>query len=155
MKTSLPPLSLLFLILLLGLNACHARGEADPASSYEMKVPLLNDQIDLPTARPDSLNNEEQAEWAIFKADNEFLIDSNFVRIDRLKNAQRIATGEKGAAFAEWILELENRNFELKTRLTNYDTNTGSWKEFKAEFERDMYGMNKALENFAQMVKRK
>ncbi len=106
--------------------------------------------------------NVEQANEALAKAKQEYLADlesfkkqtenqtiTNEQMIAELKARVANEKMEARAAFNKRISELEQKNLEMKKKISNYkDDSLDSWESFKAEFSRDMDELGKALKDF-------
>ncbi len=106
--------------------------------------------------------NVEQANEALAKARQEYLADLESFRkqteAQTLTNEQMIAElktrvakekMEARAAHLKRISELEQKNIEMRKKMTDYkDDSQENWKLFKAEFSRDMDELGKALNDF-------
>lgn len=84
-------------------------------------------------------------EWAAFKADAEAKIEANEKRIAEIK----VNMKKPGKLFdkmrAERIEALEQRNRDLRLKITAYETNKTDWEKFKEEFNHDMDELGKAI----------
>jgi hypothetical protein len=84
-------------------------------------------------------------EWAAFKTDAEAKIEANEKRIAEIK----VNMKKPGKLFdkmrAERIEALEQRNRDLRLKITAYETNKTDWDKFKEEFNHDMDELGKAI----------
>lgn len=84
-------------------------------------------------------------EWAAFKADAEAKIEANEKRIAEIK----VNMKKPGKLFdkmrAERIEALEQRNRDLRLKITAYETNKTDWEKFKEEFNHDLDELGKAI----------
>ncbi|HLP38804.1 hypothetical protein [Lacibacter sp.] len=84
-------------------------------------------------------------EWAAFKADAEAKIEANEKRIAEIK----VNMKKPGKLFdkmrADRIEALEQRNRDLRLKITAYETNKTDWEKFKEEFNHDLDELGKAI----------
>ncbi len=106
--------------------------------------------------------NVEQANEALAEAKEEYLADlesfrkqtenqtiKNELLIAELKTSIANEKMEARAAYLKRISELEQKNLEMKNKMSNYnDDSQDNWTSFKAEFSRDMDELGKALNDF-------
>ncbi|MDT8416049.1 MAG: hypothetical protein RQ735_11835 [Flavobacteriaceae bacterium] len=85
-------------------------------------------------------------EWKAFKLDSEAKIRSNEVLIADLKVKMNEPGNKSDAHYQKRILNIEERNIELKARMANYENDPNrDWDTFKREFNRDMSAIGKAF----------
>jgi hypothetical protein len=89
----------------------------------------------------------KDAEWQTYKSENEAVIIENENRIAALKVAKNKPGTTFDASYSKSITALEDKNKSLKTRIDNYENNKTDWDSFKREFDSDMSGLGKALED--------
>ena len=84
-------------------------------------------------------------EWAAYKADVEAKIDANEKSIAEL-NAKINKPGKLlDKVRAERIEALEQRNRDLRLKITAYETNKTDWEKFKEEVNHDLDELGKAI----------
>ena len=96
----------------------------------------------------DNTVNERVAtaeEWAEFKREAEQKIDANEKRIAELREKRKKAGKVMDKVYEERIEALQERNRNLRLKITNYETNKTDWDKFKEEFNRDMDELGKAI----------
>jgi hypothetical protein len=84
-------------------------------------------------------------EWAAYKADVEAKIDANEKRIVELKAKINKPGKLLDKARAERIEALEERNRNLRLKITAYETNKTDWEKFKEEVNHDLDELGKAI----------
>jgi Sec7-like guanine-nucleotide exchange factor len=86
----------------------------------------------------------ENQEWEAFKVEIEAKINKNELAIE----AHKSESGKKlDAAHAKLIADLEQKNKDLKVRMTNYDRGQTDWESFKREFNHDLDGIGQSLKD--------
>lgn len=96
----------------------------------------------------DNTVNERVAtaeEWAEFKREAEQKIDANEKRIAELREKRKKSGKVMDKVYEERIEALQERNRNLRLKITNYETNKTDWDRFKEEFNRDMDELGKAI----------
>ena len=96
----------------------------------------------------DNTVNERVAtaeEWTEFKREAEEKIDANEKRIAELREKRKKAGKVMDKVYEERIEALQERNRNLRLKITNYETNKTDWDKFKEEFNRDMDELGKAI----------
>ena len=84
-------------------------------------------------------------EWAAFKADAEEKIEANEKRIAELKVKLKKPGKLLDKVYTERIEALEQRNRDLRLKITAYESNKTDWDKFKEEFNHDMDELGKAI----------
>lgn len=84
-------------------------------------------------------------EWAAYKADVEAKIDANEKRIAELKAKINKPGKLLDKVRAERIEALEQRNRDLRLKITAYETNKTDWEKFKEEVNHDLDELGKAI----------
>lgn len=84
-------------------------------------------------------------EWAEFKREAEQKIDANEKRIAELREKRKKAGKVMDKVYEERIEALQERNRNLRLKITNYETNKTDWDKFKEEFNHDMEELGKAI----------
>ncbi len=84
-------------------------------------------------------------EWAAFKADAEAKIEANEKRIAELKVKLKKPGKLLDKVYTERIEALEQRNRDLRLKITAYETTKTDWEKFKEEFNHDMDELGKAI----------
>ena len=84
-------------------------------------------------------------EWRVFKADAEAKIEANEKRIAELKAKMNNSGKLLNKMRAERIEALEQRNRDLRLKISTYETNKTDWQKFKEEFNHDVEELGKAI----------
>ena len=84
-------------------------------------------------------------EWKVFKADAEAKIEANEKRIAELKAKMNNSGKLLNKMRAERIEALEQRNRDLRLKISAYETNKTDWQKFKEEFNHDVEELGKAI----------
>lgn len=84
-------------------------------------------------------------EWAAFKTEAEAKIEANEKRIAELKVKLKKPGKVLDKIYVERIEALEQRNRDLRLKITAYETNKTDWEKFKEEFNHDMDELGKAI----------
>ncbi len=84
-------------------------------------------------------------EWAAYKADVEAKIEANEKRIAELKAKINKPGKLLDKVRAERIEALEQRNRDLRLKITAYETNKTDWEKFKEEVNHDLDELGKAI----------
>lgn len=96
----------------------------------------------------DNTVNERVAtaeEWAEFKREAEEKIDANEKRITELREKRKKAGKVMDKVYEERIEALQERNRNLRLKITNYETNKTDWDKFKEEVNHDLDELGKAI----------
>jgi uncharacterized protein YeaO (DUF488 family) len=84
-------------------------------------------------------------EWNAFKDDAEAKIEANEKRIVELKAKMNKPGKLLDKMRADRIAALEQRNRDLRLKITAYETEKTDWQKFKEEFNHDMDELGKAI----------
>jgi multidrug resistance efflux pump len=84
-------------------------------------------------------------EWAAYKSEVEAKIDANEKRIAELKAKINKPGKLLDKVRAERIEALEERNRNLRLKITAYETNKTDWEKFKEEVNHDLDELGKAI----------
>jgi chromosome segregation ATPase len=84
-------------------------------------------------------------EWNAFKADAEAKIEANEKRIAELKAKINKPGKLLDKMRADRIAALEQRNRDLRLKITAYETEKTDWQKFKEEFNHDVDELGKAI----------
>lgn len=92
---------------------------------------------------------EYEKEWQQFQKDAEFKIRSNENRINEFKTEIQTARGKFKAKYEKEVVRLEERNIELKKKISEYKYDgKEDWEEFKRGINRDLDVVGTALNDF-------
>lgn len=86
-----------------------------------------------------------EEEWTAFKADAEAKIEANEKRIAELKVKLKKPGKLLDKVYEERIEALQERNRNLRLKITGYESNKTDWDKFKEEFNHDMDELGKAI----------
>ncbi len=133
--------SAITLVMGLSLASCNNSTEDGAAENDTNKDTVVieekNDVVTIKVATSE--------EWVAFKADAEAKIEANEKRIAEIK----VNMNKPGKLFdkmrAERIEALEQRNRDLRLKITAYETNKTDWEKFKEEFNHDVDELGKAI----------
>src|SRR5690606_792064 len=110
----------------------------------DAKEAVIDAKIDLTLARQDSISEFQQ-----FKTDFQNKIAVNEKTIAGLKLSIEGANQENKVLFEKKLVELEEKNNDLKIKLAEYkEEDTDQWEAFKLEFKHDMDELGKAFSDF-------
>ncbi|MDZ4149204.1 MAG: hypothetical protein U1C58_13015 [Flavobacteriaceae bacterium] len=124
-----------------GCKSAAQKNEAARLNVIEANKDLKVAQID---AKEQKRVNAE--EWKAFKLDSEAKIKSNETLIAELKVKMNEPGNKPDAHYQKRILNIEERNTELKIRMSDYENDPNrDWDTFKREFNRDMSAIGKAF----------
>jgi hypothetical protein len=120
--------------------------EAAKEKVQDARQELIEVQTNAYDAEAAKTNEEE---WKTFKIETDNNIKNNELRIAELK----VQLEKPGKIFDPVIKNrievLEQKNLDMKNRLTAYRNNQSNWEVFKSEFNQDMEGLKKALREFS------
>lgn len=129
------------------LTSCNTKSQKVENAEEELqdaREDVTNARIDLNLARQDSIN-----EFQLFKTNSQNQIIANERTIAGLKLSIADASQEKKILYEKKLVELEQKNNDLKIKLAEYnEEGTDQWKEFQSEFKRDMDELGDAFSNF-------
>ena len=98
-------------------------------------------------AQADAIKVANAEEWSVFKSDAEIKIKENEVRIGELKVKMKKSGKTFDAMYDKNIIALEQKNKDLRTKISNYESNQSDWEAFKREFNHDMDELGQALKD--------
>jgi len=109
----------------------------------EAKKDLADSKRELYTIRLDTISNYEQ-----FKIEAEKIIIAQEKNITEFKARLASENKEINADYDKKLVELENKNNELKRKLADYkDNGQDKWNGFKNEFNHDINELGKAFKD--------
>jgi hypothetical protein len=91
----------------------------------------------------------DTADFALFKKEAEKQISGNRQKIALLKEKKLNASAKANKKFSKKILALENKNNELKKRMSECSSKPPLWLSFKSKFMRDLKQLGEALDDLA------
>jgi len=87
-------------------------------------------------------------EWQQFKSDAEVKINDNETSIDKFKVKIKSASTDFKAKYEKEVVVLEQRNIELKKKISEYKfEGKDKWEQFKRGFNQDMDIVGKAIKD--------
>jgi hypothetical protein len=105
----------------------------------------------LDDAKEELSNARETAtkeEWQAFKESTNATITQNEMRIAEIKAKMKKTGKSIDEGYAQKILELEQKNEEIKLKVDKYKNDAGNdWKSFKEEYNRDVNELGQAIKN--------
>ncbi len=140
-------LSLAFTMILAGTitTSCDTAAQKEETAKKEVK----DAKEDLKEAQNTVNASANAEEWNTFKDEIELKIKANEVRISELKLLKKKPGKVFDKMFEKNIETLEKRNAGLRVKLTNYEASQSDWEAFKREFNSDMDGIKKSLEDLS------
>jgi len=144
-------LSLAFTMILAGTitTSCETAAQKEEAA----KEDVLDAKEDLKEAQNEVNENAIKVanaeEWKAFKDETELKIKANEVRIAELKALKKKPGKVFDKMFESNIETLEKRNSDLRVKLNGYESNQSDWEAFKREYNSDMDGLKKSLEDLS------
>lgn len=124
-------------ISLLSCNNSTEESTTDTEVKKDTVVIEEKDPVTVRVATPE--------EWAAYKTEVEAKIDANEKRIAELKAKIKKSGKLLDKVRAERIEALEQRNRDLRLKITAYESNKTDWDKFKEEFNHDMDELGKAI----------
>lgn len=117
-----------------------------------------NAQVKVEEAKQDLMDKEKAAavatqkaataeEWTAFKNESDTKIKENEVRIAELKAKMKKTGKAIDAVYEKSIDALEQKNMEMKNRMSAYEKNQSDWDSFKSEFNHDLEGLGQAFKD--------
>lgn len=144
MKTTIFTLAVVAGTIFTGCESLSEKKEAAQENVQSAKEDLKEAQDDLNT---EAYNQAKAEEWAAFKIETEKKIAKNEDRITKLKEANKKTGKTFDALIEKRIGVLEEKNKDLKARITVYAKSREGWDAFKREWNHDMDELGQALEN--------
>ena len=125
------------------------KSNSDKEADAIENVQEANDDLDAVTdqANKDASTKANDAEWQTYKEEANKTIAENEARIEELKSAMKKPGKTFDATYAKSIGALEERNTNLKTKISDYENNQTDWESFKREFDSDMSGLGQAFKD--------
>lgn len=89
---------------------------------------------------------EYRAEWRAFRNESEQKIEANEEKIEAFKEKMENAGPERKAKYGRRVVDLEEKNRDLRRDLAEYkDEGPSRWEQFKSNFKRDMDGVGETM----------
>jgi hypothetical protein len=121
------------------------------------KTKVQDARLELIEAQSDAFDSEtakiNAEEWKAFKIETENNIKNNELRIAELKLQLEKPGKIFDPIYKTKIEVLEQKNLDMKNRLSAYEKDKSDWQVFKTEFNRDMNELVKALKEFSIVSK--
>lgn len=117
--------------------------------SREKKVEDAKENVQQANSDLKAAQAEYDKEWQQFQKDAEFRIRTNENRIDEFKAEIQTARGKFKAKYEKEVARLEERNIELKKKISEYKYDgKDDWEEFKRGINHDLDVVGTALNDF-------
>lgn len=138
-------ITLLLLSALFALAGCQTAAEKNTDAINDVSEAKEDLQSAKEAANLAEQNLLQNNEWLQFRKDALMQIEDNekdiaILRIKKEKSGRTFDT-----LYGKRIDQLESDNKALKQRISDYETSQSDWEKFKAEFNRDMTTLGKAL----------
>lgn len=138
-------ITLLLLCALFALAGCQTAAEKNTDAINDVSEAKEDLQSAKEAANLAEQNLLQNNEWLQFRKDALMQIEENekdiaILRIKKEKSGRTFDT-----LYGKRIDQLESDNKALKQRISDYETSQSDWEKFKAEFNRDMTTLGKAL----------
>jgi chromosome segregation ATPase len=133
--------------LFIGCDTDKQKADSAEENVEDARQDLKNAQQDAYTAAQKVATAEE---WNAFKADTEVKITRHEKRIAELRVKLNKPGTNMDKSLANRIDALEQKNKDLRIRITTHDSTQSDWDSFKREFNHDMDELGKALSDFAE-----
>ena len=137
-------LMVLAIAILGGCQSSTDKVEKAKENVEEAKEELQEVKAD---AHADAVKVANEEEWRVFKAETELKIKENEKRIAELRAKMKNSGKTFDAMYEKNIDTLEQRNKDLRNRMTGYESNQSDWEAFKREFNHDMDELGQALKD--------
>jgi len=144
-------LSLAFTMILAGTitTSCDTAAQKEEAAKEDVQ----DAKEDLKDAQAEVNENAAKVasaeEWQAYKDEVEVKIQANEVRIAELKRLKKKPGKAFDKMFESNIETLEKRNADLRAKLVGYESSQSDWEAFKREFNSDMDGLKKSLDDLS------
>ncbi len=129
------------------LGGCQSSAEKVDAAKENVDEAKEELQEVKAEAQADAIKVANAEEWRVFKSDAEIKIKENEVRIGELKVKMKKSGKTFDAMYEKNIIALEQKNKDLRTKISNYESNQSDWEAFKREFNHDMDELGQAIKD--------
>ena len=92
----------------------------------------------------------QQNDWDAYRKEQVEKIRKNDERIAELKKQKANTDKTVNAAYQKRIDALQQKNTELRSKITEYKYNESKWEQFKREFNHDMDELGKSLKDIGK-----
>lgn len=117
--------------------------------SREKKVENAKENVQQANSDLKAAQAEYDKEWQQFQKDAEFRIRTNENRINEFKAEIQTAKGKFRAKYEKEVVRLEERNIELRKKISEYKyEGKDDWEEFKKGINHDLDVVGTALNDF-------
>jgi len=131
------------LVILLFAGSVFSGCESNQENVADAKKEFKIAKQDLKEARA-----EYDKEWQQFRTNSDLKINVNQKGIDDFKVKLRTASTSFKSKYENEIMSLEEKNLELKKRISEYNfQGKDNWEAFKREFNHDLDATEKALKD--------
>jgi hypothetical protein len=139
-------------IMTMAVTLSMSYGQEPDKKSVKARENLKEERKDVVEAKKDlkEAQKDSASEYQKFKTESELKIKNNEKRLAELKVKQAKMNEKDRAIYLKKVNKLEQKNADLKMKLTNYKNNEGQtkWMSFKTEFNHDMNELGRALKDF-------
>ena len=129
------------------LGGCQSSAEKVDAAKENVDEAKEELQEVKAEVQADAIKVANAEEWRVFKSDAEIKIKENEVRIGELKVKMKKSGKTFDAMYEKNIIALEQKNKDLRAKISNYETNQSDWDAFTREFNHDMDELGQALKD--------
>ena len=118
------------------------------STSREQKVENAKENVRQANQDLKDAQAEYLKEWQQFKNDVELKISANETSINEFKEEIKRASPTFKAKYEKEVVVLEQKNIELKKKITEYKyEGKDKWEEFKRDFNKDMDIVGNAIKD--------
>ena len=129
------------------LGGCQSSAEKVDAAKENVDEAKEELQEVKAEVQADAIKVANAEEWRVFKSDAEIKIKENEVRIGELKVKMKKSGKTFDAMYEKNIIALEQKNKDLRAKISNYESNQSDWEAFKREFNHDMDELGQAIKD--------
>lgn len=129
------------------LGGCQSSAEKVDAAKENVEEAKEELQEVKAEVQADATKVANAEEWSVFKSDAEIKIKENEIRIGDLRVKMKKSGKTFDAMYEKNIIALEQKNKDLRTKISNYESNQSDWEAFKREFNHDMDELGQAIKD--------
>ena len=129
------------------LGGCQSSAEKVDAAKENVEEAKEELQEVKAEVQADATKVGNAEEWSVFKSDAEIKIKENESRIGDLRVRMKKSGKTFDAMYEKNIIALEQKNKDLRTKISNYESNQSDWEAFKREFNHDMDELGQAIKD--------
>ena len=135
------------------LGGCQSSAEKVDAAKENVEEAKEELQEVKAEVQADAIKVANAEEWSVFKSDAEIKIKENEIRIGDLRVKMKKSGKTFDAMYEKNIIALEQKNKDLRTKISNYESNQSDWEAFKREFNHDMDELGQAIKDLTVINK--